>query len=35
VHEQGPKDEVPLSEYSLVVLAPEHLIVNAAHGETR
>lgn len=33
VHEQGPKDQVPLSEYGLVVLAPEHLIANAAHGE--
>lgn len=33
VHEQGPEDEVTFAEYGLVVLAPEHLTVNAAHGE--
>jgi hypothetical protein len=33
VHEQGPEDEVTFAEHGLVVLAPEHLIVNAAHGE--
>ena len=32
MHEQGSKDEVPLAKYGLVVLAPEHLIVNAANG---
>lgn len=32
VHEQGSKHEVTFTEYGLVVLAPEHLIVNAAHG---
>jgi len=28
MHEQGPEDEVTFAEYGLVVLAPEHLIVN-------
>jgi hypothetical protein len=31
VHEQGPKDEVTLAEYGLVVLPPEHLIVHTTY----